>query len=173
DIVTLNPKARTFWKTTVEQAAAMWRQLGIEPIITHKRTGEFATIAGLRAERIAFEWSMAFPLPPEEKTALPPNAPAAMTMSGDLWVAVDRYKEYAARAVRTNSGLAALGMFKLLEEGIVLRSVLRSASFGGQEIETTVTSISEEPAPASTFEVPADYKQVPRPGGGDKEYDRY
>jgi hypothetical protein len=166
DIIAMNPKERTFWKTTAEQAAAMWRQLGIEPIITHKRTGEFATIAGLRAERIAFEWSMALPLPPEEKSALPPNAPAAMTMSGDLWVAADRYKEYAPMAVRTNSGLAAFGMIKLLEEGIVLRSVLRSPSFGEQEIETIVTSISEEPAPASTFEIPAGYKQVPPPGGG-------
>jgi hypothetical protein len=172
DIVTLNPKERTFWKTTVEQAAAMWRQLGIEPVITHKRTGEFATIAGVRAERIAFEWSMALPLPPEEKAALPPNTPAAMTMSGDLWVAADRFKEYAPRAVRTNSGLAAFGMTKLLEEGIVLRSVLRSPSFGDQEIETIVTSISEEPVSANTFEIPAGYKQVPPPRGGSAGHDR-
>jgi hypothetical protein len=166
DVVTLNPRERTFWKTTAEQAAAMWRQLGIEPVITQKRTGEFATIAGVRTERIAFEWSMAFPLPPDEKKDLPPNAPAAMTMSGDLWVAVDRYKTYAPMAVRSNSGLASLGIIKLLEEGIVLRSVLRSPSFGEHEIETIVTSISEEPAPADTFEIPAGYKQVPRPRGG-------
>ena len=162
----LNPKERTYWKTSAEEGAAMWRQLGIEPVITHKRTGEFATIAGLRAERIAFEWRMAFPLPPDEAQSLPPGAPTAMTMSGELWVAVDRYQQYASTAMRSQSGLMALGMKKLLQDGIVLRSVLRSASFEELELETIVTSIGEEPAPANAFEIPAGYKQVARPGGG-------
>jgi hypothetical protein len=166
NLIQLNPKERTYWKTSAEEGAAMWRQLAIEPVITQKRTGEFATIAGVRAERITFEWSMAFPLPPEEAQSLPPGAPTAMTMSGDLWVAVDRYKQYAPMAIRSQSGLTALGMKTLLRDGIVLRSVLRSASFEDFELETIVTSIGEEPAPANAFEIPAGYKQVARPGGG-------
>ena len=164
DLVVLNPKNRTYWKTTSQEVAEMWRQLGAEPVVTHKRTGEFATIAGVRAERLTFEWSLAFPMTPEAKGALPPGSPAAMKMTGEIWIAADRYTQYAPMAFRSNSGLASLGMTKLLQEGLVLRSVLRSPSFGGKEIETIVTSIAEEPAPANAFEIPAGYKLVP--GGG-------
>ena len=165
DLVILNPKNRTYTRTTAQEIAAMWRQLGADPVVTHKRTNEFATIAGLRAERLTFEWNLAFPMTPEAKSALPPGAPATMKMSGEIWVASDRFKQYAPMAFRSNSGLAALGMTKLLQEGVVLRSILRSPSFGAQEIETVVTSISEEPAPAAAFEIPAGYKLVP--GGGE------
>ena len=164
DIAILMPKDRVYWRMTTKEMGEMWAQLGIVPKISHKRTGEFMTIAGVRAERISFDWAMEFPLPPEVMAELK-GAPTAMTMSGDLWVAADRYKSYASMAVRSNTTLASLGMIKLLEEGIVLRSVLRSSAFRGQEIETIVTSMTEEPAPANAFSIPAGYKLVPRPSG--------
>jgi len=154
DIVVLNSKNKTYWKTTSQEAADMWRQLDAQPKQAHKRTGEFQTIAGVRAERITFEWSIEFT-----------GASTPMKMSGDLWVAADRYKPYAPLAVRTNLSLAPFGMTSLLGEGVVLKSILRSPTFGGKEIETVVTSITEAPAPAGALEIPAEYKLVPAPGG--------
>jgi hypothetical protein len=153
DIVVLNSKNKTYWKTTSQEAADMWRQLDAQPKQAHKRTGEFQTIAGVRAERITFDWSIEFS-----------GASTPMKMNGDLWVA-DRYKQYAPLAVRTNLSLAPFGMTSLLSEGVVLKSILRSPTFGGKEIETIVTSITEAPAPAGALEIPAGYKQVPAPGG--------
>ena len=160
DMEMLNPAERTFIRTTAKEVTEMWSQLGAQPTMTYKRTGEFSTVAGLRAERIAFEWTMDLGLSPEEKKALPADAPAVMTITGDIWVAADRYKQYAPMTVRTHAGLASLGMNKLLSEGVALRSVMRSREFNGQEIETIVTSIGEEKAPASTFQIPAGYKPV-------------
>ena len=117
DLVILNPKNRTYWKTTSQEVAEMWRQLGAEPVVTHKRTGKLGTIAGVRAERLTFEWSLAFPMTPEAKGALPPGSPAAMKMTGEIWIAADRYTQYAPMAFRSNSGLASLGMTKLLPVG--------------------------------------------------------
>jgi len=154
DFAVLNPKKKTYWKTTAEEAANMWKQLDSQPKYTHKRTGEFSTVAGLRAERVTFEWSIEFS-----------GASTPMKLTGELWVAVDRYQKYAPLAVRTNTALAPFGMTSLLQEGIVLRSILRSPTFGGKEIETVVSSIGETSAPASVFAIPAGYKLVPAPGG--------
>lgn len=154
DFAVLNPKKKTYWKTTADDAANMWKQLESQPRLTHKRTGEFSTVAGLRAERVTFEWSMEFS-----------GASGPMKLTGELWIAADRYQQYAALAVRTNTSLAPFGMTSLLKEGVVLRSILRSPTFGGKEIETVVASIGEITAPASTFTIPASYKLVPAPGG--------
>ena len=36
---------------------------------------------------------------------------------------------------------------------------------GGIELQSVVTSIGEEDVPASAFEIPAGYKEVPSPAG--------
>jgi len=154
DFAVLNPKKKIYWKTTADDVANMWKQLESQPKFTHKRTGEFSTVAGLRAERVTFEWSIEFS-----------GASSPMKLTGELWVAADRYQQYAPLAVRTNTSLAPFGMTSMLQDGIVLRSILRSPTFGGKEIETVVASIGEIAAPASTFVIPAGYKLVPAPGG--------
>jgi hypothetical protein len=57
----------------------------------------------------------------------------------------------------------AVGLAKLLQGGIVMRQILRSALFGGRQLETEVTKIGEEAAPPDAFDVPADFKEVPSP----------
>ena len=159
DVLMLDPKQRLYLRMTGKEAAEMWSQLGTQPVTTYKRTGEFATMMGLKAERIAFEWSWPRPLDADEKKLLPPNAPEAIVLTGEVWVAVDQFKRYAPMAVRSNA-LSSFGMNKLLQEGIVLKSVIRSQTFGGKEIETVVTSLAEERVPADVFQIPAGYKQV-------------
>ena len=53
-----------------------------------------------------------------------------------------------------------MGLEKLVQGGIVLRQVMR---FSGVQLESVVTAISEEDAPATLFTIPADYKEVPAP----------
>jgi hypothetical protein len=160
DLAMLDPKQRIYMKITRNESVDMWSQLGSQPVTSYKRTGEFQTIAGVKTERIAFEWHWPRTLPPEEKKLLSPNTPEAIVLTGDVWVAVDRFKQYTPMAVRTNGGLSSLGMTKLLEEGVALRSLIRLPTSAGHEIETIVTSLAEERAPASLFAIPAGYKLV-------------
>ena len=46
-----------------------------------------------------------------------------------------------------------------------MRHVMRNSMTPGVEIESVVTQIAEEPAPADAFEIPADYKEVSAPFG--------
>jgi hypothetical protein len=47
--------------------------------------------------------------------------------------------------------------------GIIMRQILRGTMFGNQQLETVVTKIDEQPAPAGAFEIPPDYKEIPAP----------
>jgi hypothetical protein len=46
--------------------------------------------------------------------------------------------------------------------GVVLRQTMMMM---GVEMRATATQITEEPAPETAFEIPADYKEVPMPAG--------
>jgi hypothetical protein len=59
--------------------------------------------------------------------------------------------------------LASLGLDKLPTQGLALRTVIRGAIFGDQELESVVTKIGEEKVAASVFEIPAGYTEVPAP----------
>ena len=158
-MVILNPADKTFWKTSAADAAL---PPGMTPKVTTKRTGEFTDIAGARSERVAVQISIALPLP--DGVQAPPGMPTELTMSGDLWT-TDRYKASTKAAGLAMGGLGSLGLDKILEGGLAMRSVIRSPLFPGREIETLITKIGEEAAPASLFDVPADYKEVPAPSG--------
>jgi hypothetical protein len=91
-------------------------------------------------------------------------------MDGDIWVAADAYKDYAATVAKAAGVLRALGLDKLMVEGLMLRSVMRSDLFNGQIFEVTTTDIVETALDPALFEVPAGYTPVPSPlagiGGG-------
>jgi hypothetical protein len=46
-----------------------------------------------------------------------------------------------------------------------MRSILRGELLGNQQIESTVTSVAEAAVPASLFEIPAGFTEVPPPSG--------
>ena len=119
------------------------------PTPTFRRTGEFVTLLGLKAERV--ELTVSIPLP----TTLP-GVPTVATMRGDIWLA-DAYRELG-RTVRK-----AIGFVPALPpgiEGIVLRQTLRNEQMG-IEIDYKVTELVEGPIPAEMFEVPPGYRQQP------------
>jgi hypothetical protein len=162
DVFALNPAEKTYWKVAMPDVAGAMAQAGMVPRISMKRTGEFADVAGVRGERVAFEWSIDIPIPEEARASLPAGFPASISMTGDNWVSTDRYQQYAKmfKGNKMVDFLAALGLEKLALEGIVLRSVVRMA---GVEMHGEVTKIAEEEVPASLYEIPEGFKEVPQP----------
>ena len=61
--------------------------------------------------------------------------------------------------------VAVIGVGALIPQGFIMRHVMRNSMTPGVEIESVVTQIAEEPAPADAFEIPADYKEVSAPFG--------
>jgi hypothetical protein len=164
-LVVLNPKEKTYWKTTVQATLDNLKTAGVPmPDVTVKRTGQFETLVGAKCEVVTFDWKMALPIPDEARKTLPPDFPTSLAMTGDSCVTTEAYKQYAEVVNKgANAMMAAMGFDKIAQGGIALRQTLQMMGF---EMRTTVTEIGEEAAPEHAFEIPADYKEVPMPGGG-------
>ena len=163
-IAILNPKEKTYWKTTTTETLDKMKAAGMPmPEIAVKRTGQFETVAGAKCEVVTFDWKMALPIPEGARATLPPDFPSTIAMTGDSCVTTDAYKQYADVINKgANVMMTAMGFDKINQGGIALRQTL---SMSGMEMRTTVTQIAEEAAPEHAFEIPADYKEVPMPGG--------
>jgi Domain of unknown function (DUF4412) len=156
----LNPKDKTYWKISIPQMMPpMMSALSqLKPEMSFVHTGEFATIAGIRAEHITSTSTINLPSPPAG-TPVPVGMPTSITTSADLWMA-DQYANYSALARAT---AAMMGLDALAPEGFMLKSVMRISIFPEYEIESVVTEIKEEPAPADAFEIPANYMEMLSP----------
>jgi hypothetical protein len=163
-LLVLNPKDQTYWKTTVQSATAAMQAAGVAPDVTAQRTGEFSTVAGVRCERVTFDWKMDLPIPEAARASLPPDFPTSLVLSGDGCSTTDRFQKYAqlASKSRANDLMAILGFDKIMQGGIVLR---QNVSLVGMQLESVVTEIAEGEVPASLFELPAGYKETAPPAG--------
>jgi hypothetical protein len=161
----LNPKEKTYWKTTVQAALDGMKAAGVPtPEVTAKRTGQFDTVAGAKCEVITFDWKMNLPIPDSARASLPPDFPTMLTMTGDSCTTTDQYQKYAEIVAKgANAMMSAMGFDKIAQGGLVLRQKMVLMGF---EMQSTVTQIGEEAAPANAFEIPADYKEVPMPSAG-------
>lgn len=162
--VVLNPKDQTYWKMELQGAASAMQAAGITPQVTSSRTGEYETVAGVRCERSTFTMKMDLPIPEAARASLGADFPSSLDLAGDTCAATDQFQKYGDLASKTQATgmLAALGLDKLVQSGIVLRQAIR---MGGVEIRSIVTEIAEEAVPASAFDIPAGYKEVPPPAG--------
>jgi len=161
----LNPNEKTYWKTSVQSALEGMKTSGVPtPEVTAKRTGQFDTIAGTKCEVVTFDWKMNLPIPAAARSNLPPDFPTTLNMTGDACTTSDQYQKYAEIVAKgANAMMSAMGFDKIAQGGLVLRQRMQLMGF---EMRSAVTQISEEPAPAGAFEVPADFKEVPMPGPG-------
>jgi hypothetical protein len=164
-LIVMNPKEKTYWKTTSQATLAAMQAAGVAtPEVTAKRTGQFETVAGVKCEVVAFDWKMPLPIPEAARASLPPDFPTTLTMTGDSCTTTDQYQKYADIATKSASAvMAAMGFDKIAQGGLVLRQTMQMLGF---EMRSSVTQIGEEAAPEAAFEVPADYKEVPMPGVG-------
>jgi hypothetical protein len=150
-MLVLDAANRTYW--TLPAPPPVLFTPGLEPDVRYTRTGDFATVAGVRTERVTFTMSAALPFTP------PPGFPTRIATEGELWV-TDRFKSYGAVMTRT---LRALGtLLAGAPEGMVVRHITRSAQFG-YEVEYTVSDLLETPLSADLFEIPESFRKVPTP----------
>jgi hypothetical protein len=156
-MIVTNPAARTYWQMAKPDLSG----LGATPVVTVRRTGEFSTVAGTRAERASME--IRVPLPAPAGAQLPPGIPTEMVLTGDVWLA-DQYRQYSKMSSGT-MGASALGMDAMAAEGFVVRSIMRGEILGNQEIEAAVSNLAELAVPAELFGVPAGFTEVPPPAG--------
>jgi Domain of unknown function (DUF4412) len=158
-ITVLNPKEQTYWNMAAPTVPAM-----MKGDATVKATGQFETVAGVKCEVVAFDYKMDLPIPESARASMPPDFPMSLAMAGDTCVVKDQFQHYAALSAKGNIGgmMAAMGLDKLTQGGIVLRQTMRMA---GMEMTSIATKVGEEDVPASAFEVPAGFKEVPAPAG--------
>jgi hypothetical protein len=158
----LNTKEQTYWKATLEAATGAVQAAGFKPTTTAKRTGEFATVAGVRCERVAVDMKLDLPIPEAMRASLPPGFPTSLAMDGETCVTTEQFQKYAELAAKNKAVdiLSAMGLDKLMQSGIVLRQTIR---LSGIEMESVVTAIGEEDVAPALFSIPADYKEVPSP----------
>jgi hypothetical protein len=132
----------------------------LTPKMTAQRTGQFATVAGLRTERSTYQLSIDLPIP--TNLPLPPDFPRTLTMDGEMWIS-DQYKEYGALiAAAGNAAVSGLGLGVLPEDGFVVRQITRNPLLG-YEVELTVSDIQDVPDDPAAFTIPSDFREVAPP----------
>jgi len=104
------------------------------PEVVVKHTGEFETVAGIRAEHVTFEVQQS----PLVLRLLQEQGgdPVRLTLGGDAWIATQfqTYGRLLQDAYKW-SGMAAQPAGALDTHGFVLRLVLRGNVMGGHELE--------------------------------------
>lgn len=163
--------AKTWWKmldpSSMPGMAEMMAQM--KPEVSTKRTGEFATVVGLKAERVTMNMRMAIPMPPGAEN-LPPEVlamiPKEIKADGDLWIAPVHAKYVKSMAKAISLGpMAGMGLDKMMGDfqGLTVRQVMRMSVLAGHELETLVLKIVEEDVPDTVFDVPTGFKEIPMP----------
>lgn len=134
------------------------------PDVDIEPTTDVATIAGQTAKRYVFTETLH--VPPPQGAALPPDFPADLTLSGDLWTTDAFAGSGYAGVIKTLQAFAAIPGIDALTAGgrFPLRLVLRSNVMPGYEIRSEVTALREVPVDAAAFRVPAGYQHVVAPG---------
>jgi hypothetical protein len=161
----IDSQNKTYWKTTSQAASDAMKAAGLAPEVTAKKTGQTETVAGVKCDVVAFDWKMALPIPEAARASLPPDFPTTLTMNGDSCT-TSQYSKYADMIARGAGGmLAAMGFDKVAQGGLIVRQTMQMM---GYEMKSVVTSISEEAVDPTLFDIPADYKEVPAPGGTPK-----
>ncbi len=162
--VMFNPADRTWWRVAVPNLFEISeRRRAVVKRTPSTDPGETRTIAGIAATRAALD--VVIPFPEAQAGEMVSGTPKELPLNGEAWVTSSLAK-YATTEVRTVLGLGFLGFDAVPAGQFVLRQILRGPTFGDMELESIVTSLSEEEVPASMFEVPAGFTEVAGPRTG-------
>ena len=159
--VVLDKVERTYRKRSRTQAAVA-KPSALAPQVTSRRTGEFSTVSGFRAERVTF--TVQFDLPAEMRRTLPPGL-TALTIDGELWI-TDEVEVPATAIAITARSQRALGLESVVQKGFVVRQTLRGTLLGNREVTSLVSEIDSRPVPPELLRVPDDYRELQAPAGG-------
>jgi hypothetical protein len=152
--VVLDPAERTYWMLP---AVRVGSERSVVPDVSVQRTGEVETIAGVRAERVAYTVRLA-----GAQGQLPPELAAVMVLDGEMWIA-SAVKTPEAFRVETNPALRALGLDAVVGDGLVVRQIIRGPLLNGYEIESLVTRLDTDPVAPALLAIPVDYSEIPAP----------
>jgi hypothetical protein len=153
--VVVNRPAKTYWRIPPSAVSDLF-PAQTRPQVTTAKTGQEETIAGVRAEKMTFEIRMPLPGPPDQPR--PAGMPGEVTMTGEAWVA-PQFAKYLGPAAKFPA-MNSLGMDVLAQHGLQMKQVLRSPLFGAQQLETTVTSVSEIFVAPEQFTIPAGFTET-------------
>ncbi len=156
----LDPSTKTYWKQTVMPAEAAGMMAGMKPDVKIVKRGEFETIAGMKAEHMLLNLTMA--IPGVDPSQLPPGMSPDISMAFEVWM-TDAVKMPPGAASVASGMMKQLGMgdMKELNDGrMMLKSIM---TIFGVEIAMTSSGFVNEAVGAEMFEIPADYKEVPAP----------
>jgi hypothetical protein len=163
-----DPSARTFWKEPArlsnQELATM---ASLKPSITFDKTGKFESINGRRAERVTT--TMTMPMPADVAAAPIPGLPPNLIVTIDAWVTDELKMPAGGRMpVIDQKILAALGVSQVeqfTDNRFLLKATMRINFITGVEMVMTVRDVTDVNVPASTFDVPPGFKEVPPPSG--------
>lgn len=167
--VGFDAKAGTWWKIPgmadlPPEAAAVMAEM--KPEITTKKTGQFETIAGQRAEKVTMSLRMPIPMPAEVPAEMRAMLPEAFIFEGDTWIAgtFSKYTKAMAKSMSTGA-MSQFGFDKLMADlqGLPVKQVMRMNMLAGYEMETLVLSVVEEDMPDTVFDLPTGLKEIPMP----------
>ncbi len=169
-IVTIDHKQKTYTETTIEELSGMLDKLGAQSGADKEKMEQMRKMMAQMGQQMADSFSVTKEGPGEEIAGYATEkylvkGPMEMEISAspDLKIPALYYDVMKLRAQRN----PMFDMSKLFEEmkkidGMPLKTV-STMKMMNVEMKTTsvVTSVEKGTIPASTFEVPAGYKQVP------------
>lgn len=159
--VMFSPTDRTWWRVAVPVLPEITERRRAQ--VTRTPSSETTSIAGIVATRNAT--TVVIPFPEARAGEMVSGTPTELPLSGETWVTSSLTK-YVTRELRTFLGFGFLGFDAVPAGQFILRQVLRGPTFGDIELDSLVTSLVEEEVPASMFEVPPGFREVPAPPGG-------
>jgi hypothetical protein len=157
--VMLDPATRTYWRVSMPNLYGLGAAR--RPVVTRTPVTESAAIvAGIEAAAAAVE--ITIPFAEARAGMMVSGTPTELPLMGEVWT-TGRFPGYLTNRLRPIFGLAFLGLDVAPPGHLVLRQVLRGPLFGDVELESVVTTLSEEEVPDTLFEVPPDYTLVSPP----------
>jgi hypothetical protein len=163
-----DPAARTFWKQPARLSAQELSAMSaMKPEITVDKTGKFEIIEGRRAERVVT--TLTLPMPAEAAAAPIPGLPPTLVVTIQAWV-TDAVKlpKGSVVPVVDRKLLAQLGLAHLAEftdDRFLVKATAAINFITGIELVMTATDVATVNVPASTFDVPAGFREVKPPSG--------
>ena len=157
-VVMFDPSTKTYWKQASMADAAAAALGGATPNIKLVKRGDFETINGMKAERLQYEIML----------QIPGVDPAMAAQLGDMTMRLSVWQTDAIKTSATSTSLMGTllkqfgmaGVKELADGRVMVKGIV---TMFGTEIVTTTSGFTNEPAPAGSFDVPADYKEVPSP----------